>query len=174
MASVGLAALGCNLSSAPTVETDGRYILVKFNSSALPVKIVELPINPHEPVPSGCWYMLSEGEFGLAASDHTFGYFITYRNSCGWYVLYSDGTLGRYELTGAEVQFHPQLGDRFGGHLVADTLIVVQAADTFYFKRDLPLSAGTASIRRELSGHMSGKVAPSRLPFSPRTDQSAR
>ena len=141
---LGLSPWGCKLFTSND-EDQIHYVLVKQNSTPLPVRIIELPVNPHDPTPSGCWYTLTEGEFGIVTADHTFGYLIVYRNSCGGYVLYSGGTSGAYERTMGSFVFHSQAGDSFRGHLVDDTLVVVLDPGTLYFKRDHSSTAITGA-----------------------------
>src|SRR5689334_11032866 len=122
-----LSVAACGLFTSPSVEVAGRFVLFKRNSDSLPAKIVELPNSIEDPTPSGCWYTLTEGEFGIIGADHTFGYFVTYRNSCGWYVLYSGGTSGHYVQSGSMVQFQPPAGTaEFVGHIIVDTLVVIR------------------------------------------------
>lgn len=134
---IGIIALSCALFTAPALE--GRFLLVKSDSSELPVKLVELLISPDEPGPSGCWMMLTEGEFALNRADRTYSFVLVNRNSCTRYVLSSPGAAGRYDASGKDFVFHLPGGgpivSAFSGHLQGDTLIVAYSGHIHYFKR---------------------------------------
>jgi hypothetical protein len=134
---LGLATCSLFTSSAPGEE---RYVVVKMGSHEVPAQLVQLPKSPRDHTPSGCWETLTDGEFGLSPVDATFGYFLVFRNSCTGRVLWSGGNSGHYDRQGTSFTFRFSRGAQggetiFPGTLVADTLIVIQAPDTYSFKR---------------------------------------
>lgn len=150
MRMVGTLAIGgCSLFTSTEADNQ-RYVAVKVGSKELPAQITELPISPQDPRGSGCWEVLTEGEFGLYPVDLTFGYFFVFKNSCTGQLLWTGGNSGHYTRMGTSYTFRFSRGAQggetvFPGKLVADTLIVIQDADTYYFRR-APLLASPSPL----------------------------
>jgi hypothetical protein len=146
----------CSLFTSPAPQ-DQRYVVVKVGSKLVPAQIAELPNSPTDPSPSGCWVVLTEGEFGLHPSDKTFGYFFVFRHSCTGGVLWNGGNSGKYEQVGTSFTFRFSRGAQggetvFSGRVAMDTLIVIQSPDTYYFKRAPLLDTPSAAPLGAFSG----------------------